>query len=107
MKYSVHVIPQAAQDLREIHRFILEREGPLTAGPVIEGLKETVLSLGSSPFRGKEPTELQPFGGTEYLQVIAKPYRILYYVRSKEVYVVLIADGRRDFDSLLSLRLRK
>ena len=107
MKFIVHITPQAELDLRSIHAFILDREGPLTAEGVWRDLKKAILGLSVAPFRGKEPPELEPLGSTDYLQIVAKPYRIIYFVRGVEVQVVVVADGRRDFSSLLSQRLRQ
>ncbi len=106
MNFTVLVAPQAEADLTAIHEFILEREGPLRAVGVLEELKKAVFSLGVAPLRGKEPPELEPLGKTDYLQIVAKPWRIIYFVRSTEVQVVVVADGRRDFASLLAHRLR-
>ena len=38
-------------------------------------------------------------------QVFFKPYRIIYTIRREDLYVLLIADGRRDTESLLQSRL--
>lgn len=37
--------------------------------------------------------------------VFFKPYRLVYRVAGERVYVYLIADGRRDMQSLLARRL--
>jgi toxin ParE1/3/4 len=42
---------------------------------------------------------------TEYRQVFFKPYRLIYRVHEARVVVYLIADGRRDMQSLLVSRL--
>jgi toxin ParE1/3/4 len=106
VNFTVLIAPQAEKDLTYIYEYILEREGPLRAGAVLANLKEAVFSLETAPFRGKEPPELEPLGKTDYLQIIAKHFRILYFVRDTVVHVVLVADGRRDFSSLLARRLR-
>jgi toxin ParE1/3/4 len=41
----------------------------------------------------------------EWREVFFKPYRIIYEVRSGGVYIVFIADGRRDMRTLLQRRL--
>lgn len=106
MNFTVLIAPQAEADLTAIHGFILDREGPLRAAGALADLKKAVFGLAVAPFRGKEPPELEPFGKTDYLQIIAKPYRIIYFVREAQVQVLVVADGRRDFSSLLALRLR-
>jgi len=44
-------------------------------------------------------------GLREYLEIYFKPYRIIYWVMSDQVYVMVIADGRRDMQTLLQRRL--
>jgi toxin ParE1/3/4 len=44
-------------------------------------------------------------GIREYREVFFKPYRIIYRVVEKNVYIFLIADGRRDMQTLLQRRL--
>ena len=61
--------------------------------------------LSSFPDRGSHPRELLELGILEYRQVHLKPYRIVYRVRGSKVYVYLIADGRRDMQTLLAERL--
>ena len=41
----------------------------------------------------------------EYRQVCFKPYRLIYRIVASEVLVFIIADGRRDMQSLLARRL--
>jgi len=44
-------------------------------------------------------------GEQEYRQVLFKPYRLIYRVVGRRVVVYVIADGRRDMQSLLARRL--
>ncbi|MCZ6629180.1 MAG: type II toxin-antitoxin system RelE/ParE family toxin, partial [SAR324 cluster bacterium] len=55
--------------------------------------------------RGAHPRELLSLGIREYREVFFKPYRILYQVAETRVMVMLIADGRRDMQTLLQRRL--
>ncbi|MBI9084032.1 MAG: type II toxin-antitoxin system RelE/ParE family toxin [Desulfobacterales bacterium] len=57
------------------------------------------------PERGVGPKELQALGILDYREIFFKPYRILYRVMAKSVYVLMIADGRRDIQRLLQRRL--
>jgi len=38
-------------------------------------------------------------------EILGKPYRIIYRVMAENVYVLVIADGRRDMQALLQRRL--
>ncbi len=66
---------------------------------------KAVEGLASFPERGSYPKELLALGVKEYRQVFFKPYRMIYRVVDKRVYVYVIADGRRDMQSLLARRL--
>ena len=41
----------------------------------------------------------------EYREIFFRPYRIIYRVTENNVYVLLIADGRCDMQTLLQRRL--
>lgn len=55
-----------------------------------------------SPFLRKE---LLALGIREYRQTHFKPYRLIYRVSGKQVIIYLIADGRRDMQTLLMRRM--
>jgi toxin ParE1/3/4 len=44
-------------------------------------------------------------GIREYRQAHFKPYRLIYRVTGKQVFIYIIADGRRDMQALLSRRM--
>lgn len=62
-------------------------------------------TLAASPQRGSFPGELLTLGIRDYRQAFFKPYRVIYRVLGDQVYVYLIADGRRDMQALLQRRL--
>jgi len=62
-------------------------------------------SLSEHPRRGNYPKELLELGIREYRELFFRPYRIIYRVIESNVYVLVIADGRRDMQSLLQRRL--
>ena len=67
---------------------------------------ETALAgLSESPERGAYPKELLALGIREYREIFFKPYRIIYRIVEKNVYILLIVDGRRDMQTLLQRRL--
>lgn len=57
------------------------------------------------PERGSFPHELLKIGGREYWQVLVRPYRVIYRILDETVYIVLVADARRDTQTLLTERL--
>ena len=67
--------------------------------------KGLFFSLSENPGRGAYPKELLAVGLREYREIFFKPYRIIYRVIAENVYVMVIADGRRDMQTLLQRRL--
>lgn len=104
MKIAVKILPVALEDIAEIHAFILDREGPLQAGAVLDGLEKAVLGLGELSARGHSLPELVGLGFRDILEIHFKPYRIIYKVFPKEVPVFVVADGRRSLQALLERR---
>ncbi len=49
--------------------------------------------------------ELPALGIKEYRQTSFKSYRMIYRITSSQVIIYLIADGRRDMQSVLARRL--
>src|SRR5690554_3058470 len=105
MIYQVMLTRDAAFDLEELHRYIGQHDLPEKADYVLDQLEEALISLSSNPQRGVWPKELVAIGLREYREIYFKPYRIIYRVMNDKVYVMLIADGRRDMQSLLQRRL--
>jgi len=105
MKYKVRVTDDALSDLADIYGWIADHDSPVKAEYVIARLTETVEGIATLPHRGSRPRELPPGLRAEYRQVFFKPYRAIYEVVGTDVVVHLIADGRRNLQSLLIQRL--
>ena len=103
--YEVFLTDDALRDLEDIDDYIAAADSPEKAEYVIGRIEEAFLSLSDMPERGNYPGELLNLGIKEYREAFFKPYRIVYRVQDKSVYVYLIADGRRDMQTLLSRRL--
>jgi toxin ParE1/3/4 len=105
MTYPVRFTRSASLDLEQIFDWIAEHDAPSKANYVLNRVNEVLASIAALPNRGSRPTELP--AGTEgrYRQLYFKPYRILYEIADTEIIVHLIADGRRDLQSLLLRRL--
>lgn len=105
MTWSVLLTDDAARDLSELYDWISRHDSPVHADSVLERIEKTFESLSESPERGPYPRELLDLGIKEFREIFFKPYRIIYRVMNENIYVLLIADGRRDMVSLLQLRL--
>ena len=105
MNHAVFLTDAASDDLQDLYDFLWENEVDGRADNVLDKIEELIQSLSSHPDRGNHPKELLALGIREYRELHFKPYRILYRVIERKVYVYLIADGRRDFQTLLQRRL--
>ena len=105
MRYDVLITQGAERDLEEIYDHIAEFDSQEKADYVLSRLLEVADRLATLPDRGPHPKELRALGIREYRQTYFKPYRLIYRVIGKRVLLYLIADGRRDMQSLLSRRL--
>lgn len=104
-RFDVLLTEGAEQDLEAIHDYISEFDWILNANHVLDALMGVVESLSSFPERGSYPKELVGLGIKEYRQAFFKPYRMIYRVTGSQVVIHLIADGRRDMQSVLARRL--
>jgi toxin ParE1/3/4 len=105
MPFAVLITRHAARDLDELYDYISLHDAPEKAEHVLARIEKAFGSLSESPQRGAYPRELLALGIREYRELFFKPYRIIYRVVGRNVYVLLIADGGRDFQTLLQRRL--
>ena len=105
MPFAVQLTDDAARDLDEIFDYLSRQDAPGRAEHVLERIEQVFQALSAFPERGSYPRELVELGNREYREVFFKPYRIIYRVMGDGVYVLVIADGRRDMRALLQRRL--
>ena len=103
--YTVFLTQDAMDDLKTVHDYLFDHESPGRADYVIGKIEKTFKTLARFPERGPYPLELAEVGIKEYREVFFKPYRIIYRVQNNKVYVMMIADGRRDMQTMLLRRL--
>jgi toxin ParE1/3/4 len=105
MRFEVLLTADAERDLEDIYTYIAQYDSREKADYVLDRLVRVTDSLATSPERGLQPRELSALGIQEYRQVFFKPYRVIYRQIDRQVIVYVIADGRRDMQSLLLRRL--
>ena len=103
--FDVLLTVGAEQDLEAMHDYIAEFDCAAKANHVLDGLMDAVESLSSHPERGSYPRELASLGIKEYRQTFFKPYRVIYRTVGRQEIIYLIADGRRDMQTILVRRL--
>ena len=105
MPFLVQLTGDAARDLEEICDYIDRHDSPGRADHVLKQIEKAFGGLSEYPRRGSYPKELLDIGIREYREVFFKPYRIIYRMIDNNIYVMVIADGRRDMRALLERRL--
>jgi toxin ParE1/3/4 len=104
-KFEVLLTEGAEQDWEAIHDYISEFDCVANANYVLDELMDVVESLTKFQERGSYPKELVGLGIKEYRQTFFKPYRVIYRVTGSQVIIYLVADGRRDMQTVLARRL--
>jgi toxin ParE1/3/4 len=105
MSFQLFLTDDAARDLEDLYDYIVEHDVQGKADYVLNQIEKAFISLSENPGRGAYPKELLAVGLREYREIFFKPYRIIYRVIAENVYVMVIADGRRDMQTLLQRRL--
>ena len=96
---------EAEEDIFELYKYIFENDSKESADYVYEQLREKIDSMEQYPERGHYPPELERIGVTGFLEIHFKPYRIIYEVDGRQVFIHAVLDGRRDIQSLLERRM--
>ena len=104
-QHEVLLTEDAERDLEDLFDYIAEHDSNASANHVLDRIEKSIESLSSFPERGSFPKELLALGIKDYRQVFFKPYRMIYRIVEKRVYIYLIVDGRRDMRTLLERRL--
>jgi len=105
MGFLVQLTNDAAGDLSDIYNYISSSDSVEAANRILGKIEASFLSLAEFPERGTYPTELLDLGIREYRELFVYTYRMIYRVMDSDVYILLIADGRRDMQPLLERRL--
>ena len=104
-QFRVIFMMKAEEDLAAIAEYIAQTRSVDEALATVEKIEERAHSLAEFPLRGSVPVEFAELGNRDYRQILIAPYRLIYRVLDNSVFVMLIADGRRDMRVLLRHRL--
>ncbi len=105
MSFTVYLTNGAAHDLEEIHEYIALHDVSGKADYFLTQIEKTFLSLSEFPDRGVYPKELSRLGIREFREIFFNPYRIIYSCKGRNIYILLIVDGRRNLQALLQRRI--
>jgi toxin ParE1/3/4 len=102
--FRVRWTATAEDDLTAIVEFIAV-ENVSAALTVFDRISACAGELYALPERGRIVPELQKFGIVSYRELLPTPWRIIYRIESRVVFVTAVLDGRRDLSSLLLERI--
>ena len=92
-----------ARDLEAIIDFIAE-DSPDEALRILQNLRRKASGLTTSPARGGIVPELKEQGIIVYRELICAPWRILFRISGRIVYVLAGLDSRRNLEDILLYR---
>ena len=103
--FDVRLTRGAEIDLEALHGYVKDNLSAEQADVLLDRLLAAIETLETFPLRGSVPKELDVLGIREFRQILVEPYRLIYSVGGKTVFVMVITDGRRDMQALLERRL--
>jgi toxin ParE1/3/4 len=98
-------VEEAEEDLAELADYIAHHDSVERANFVLEKLLTLCERLEQHPERGHFLPELRSLGIKTHREVHFKPYRVIYEVIGREIFILLIVDGRRSLPTILERRL--
>lgn len=94
----------AKNDLTEIIEYI-STDSPQNALKILKKIKQEASNLYTLPERGRIVTELQDQGILQYRELIIPPWRLIYRIAERKIYVLSVIDSRRNVEDILLKRL--
>lgn len=105
-KYEVTWSNIAEKDLIDVVEYI-SADSPPTALKSFKNIKQRASKLYSFPERGRVVPELRDQGILQYRELIISPWRVIYRISEKSVYVLSVLDARQNIEDILFRRLTK
>ncbi len=105
-RYEVIWSNIAEKDLIDIVEYI-SADSPSTALKSFKNVKQKASKLYSFPERGRVVPELRDQGIVQYRELIISPWRVIYRISEKSVYVLSVLDARQNIEDILFRRLTK
>ncbi len=102
-KYNVVWAGVAEKDLQSIVGYIAE-DSPRRALEILNGIGQKALDLYILPERGRIVPELQEQGILQYRELIVAPWRLIYRISERDVFVLSVIDSRRNVEDILFKR---
>ena len=103
-RYRVIWTETATCDLEGIVSYIA-KDSSQQATKVLKEIREKSATLRSNPSTGGVAPELDELGMRNRRELIVSPWRVIYRIEGRLVFVDSVLDGRRDVEDILMQRL--
>jgi len=103
-RFRVRWSAAARNDLLRILDYALHRY-PEQVEALLDQIESKASALRSLPLRGRLVPELVRLGVRDRREIQIPPYRLLYRVAARDVFVLAIFDSRRDLEDVILERI--
>ncbi len=103
-KHKIFWTNVAENDLKEIIEYI-SLDSPYNALKILKKIKQTASDLYTLPERGRIVPELQEQGILQYRELIIPPWRLIYRITGRKIYVLSVIDSRQNVEDILLKRV--
>jgi addiction module RelE/StbE family toxin len=103
-RYEIIWTNVAENDLINIIEYI-SVDSPQNALEILEKIRQKASSLYTLPERGRIVPELQGQGIFQYRELVIPPWRLMYRIAEREIFVMSVIDSRQNVEDVLLNRL--
>ncbi len=103
-KYEVLWLNTSQRDTKKILDYISFSSSLKKSKEIFTKIKKKAKTLTTMPEKGRIVPELNYFNINTYRELILGPWRIIYKIEDKKVYVSSVIDGRRNVEDILLQR---
>ena len=93
----------AKNDLNEIVEYIANDSVEIALNKFYE-IRESTKQLENFPEQGRIIIELRNENILRYREIIKSPWRLMYKIEDKKIYIMAVIDGRRNVEDVLMKR---
>ena len=103
-KYKIIWTNVAENDLKNIIEYI-SVDSPQNALKILKKIKQKATNLYKLPERGRIVPELQDQGVLQYRELVIPPWRLIYRIAERKIFVLSVIDSRQNVEDILLKRL--
>ena len=103
-KYKIIWTSIAKNDLKNIIEYI-SVNSPQNAIKILKKIKKKASNLYTLSERGRIVPELQGQGISQYRELVIPPWRLIYRIDERKIYVLSVIDSRQNVEDILLNRL--